>query len=350
MSASRLTVACCIATLGAGRSPSCSLSSPQDHCTVPAPNTSAPLAWRYSVRWCFGRSRAVGRPMIEQHRGVRNRRARQAERARRAVRRCPRPRPTRSRAFRSAGSRPRPVASTATLVLRHRRILPSAAGTRIARGGAVVDHEQLPREGVLRPALRRRGLKRGSRHVPVHTGVGSIFASCVRLLVGDQRAVAVLPAGLPEHLVAAEEGEVHAGIAGRLDVRALGARPVLVVADGQEGLVLADLGAEPVAVDAREVGDVVAVALQPADHRVLAVEEPVLLRRAPCREGPVVGDLVGATGRTTDVQAVAAVPVVRLPGRVRRLEQQVGPPVVVADDEEDVRASGGPSSRTSFAK
>ena len=66
---------------------------------------------------------------------------------------------------------------------------------------------------------------------------------------------------------------MHAGVAGRLDVRALGARPVLVVADGQEGLVLADLGAEPVAVDAREVGDVVAVALQPADHRVLAVED-----------------------------------------------------------------------------
>ncbi len=27
------------------------LSSPQAHCTVPAPNTSAPLGARYSVRW-----------------------------------------------------------------------------------------------------------------------------------------------------------------------------------------------------------------------------------------------------------------------------------------------------------
>ena len=27
------------------------LSRPQDHCTVPAPNTRAPLGARYSVRW-----------------------------------------------------------------------------------------------------------------------------------------------------------------------------------------------------------------------------------------------------------------------------------------------------------
>ena len=37
------------------------------------------------------------------------------------------------------------------------------------------------------------------------------------------------------------------------------AGPVLVVADGQEDLVLEDLAAAPVAVDAREVADVVAV-------------------------------------------------------------------------------------------
>ena len=59
MSASRLTVACCI--FGSGALPLGSvlpsphalvLSSPHAHCTVPAPNTSAPLGARSSVRWC----------------------------------------------------------------------------------------------------------------------------------------------------------------------------------------------------------------------------------------------------------------------------------------------------------
>ncbi len=41
MSASRLTVACFIEASGAGVPRSWSESSPHDHCTVPAPNTSA---------------------------------------------------------------------------------------------------------------------------------------------------------------------------------------------------------------------------------------------------------------------------------------------------------------------
>src|SRR5439155_15847241 len=78
----------------------------------------------------------------------------------------------------------------------------------------------------------------------------------LRLLVADQGAVrrarrvgAVLPAGLPERLVAAEEGQVDPGVAGGLDVGPLAAGPVLVVADGQEGPVLADLGPAAVAID-----------------------------------------------------------------------------------------------------
>ena len=47
MSANRFTVACCM--LRSGVPPA--LSSPHDHCTVPAPNTSAPLGARYSDRW-----------------------------------------------------------------------------------------------------------------------------------------------------------------------------------------------------------------------------------------------------------------------------------------------------------
>ena len=51
MSASRFTVACCIRESGAGAVPWTSWlsSSPQDHCTVPALNTRAPLGALYIV-------------------------------------------------------------------------------------------------------------------------------------------------------------------------------------------------------------------------------------------------------------------------------------------------------------
>ena len=55
-------------------------------------------------------------------------------------------------------------------------------------------------------------------------------------------------------------------------------------------------------------------------------------------EGPVVADLVRPAGGRTSVEAVAAPLVVRLPGGVRRLEQEVGGPFVVADHE--VRRAG----------
>ena len=55
MSASTFTVACCMAGSGGVRLPAspapAAWSRPNDHCTVPAPNTSAPLAARYKVRW-----------------------------------------------------------------------------------------------------------------------------------------------------------------------------------------------------------------------------------------------------------------------------------------------------------
>ncbi len=88
-------------------------------------------------------------------------------------------------------------------------------------------------------------------------------------------------------------------------------------------------------IDVGEVADVVAIALEPADHRVLGVEQPVLGRRIAGRERPVVADLVGVSGGSA-VQAVAAVLVVRLPGRVRGLDEEVGLAVVVANDECDM--------------
>ena len=71
------------------------------------------------------------------------------------------------------------------------------------------------------------------------------------------------------------------GVARQLDVGALLAGPVLVVADREEHLVLEELGAAAVAVDAARVADVVAVALEPPDHRVLGVEHEALSRPAP---------------------------------------------------------------------
>jgi hypothetical protein len=50
MSASRFTVACCMRLSAAADPRSWLLSSPQDHWTVPAPKTSAPLLARYRVR------------------------------------------------------------------------------------------------------------------------------------------------------------------------------------------------------------------------------------------------------------------------------------------------------------
>ncbi len=46
ISANKLIVACCIRASSEDEPLSCSPSKPQLHCTVPAPNTSAPLLWR----------------------------------------------------------------------------------------------------------------------------------------------------------------------------------------------------------------------------------------------------------------------------------------------------------------
>src|SRR4051794_28316508 len=60
MSASRLTVACCMTGSGGWLGGPCRdhafvVSRPHAHCTVPAPKTSAPLGARYSVRlWVTG--------------------------------------------------------------------------------------------------------------------------------------------------------------------------------------------------------------------------------------------------------------------------------------------------------
>ena len=61
MSASRLTVACCMSGLGAPLPPSCAPSSPHGHWMVPALKTSAPLARLWKTRECV----AVPGPYVE---------------------------------------------------------------------------------------------------------------------------------------------------------------------------------------------------------------------------------------------------------------------------------------------
>jgi hypothetical protein len=57
------------------------------------------------------------------------------------------------------------------------------------------------------------------------------YGVCDGSVLGSQR-------NFPEHVVAAEEREVHAGVAGRFDVGALRPRPVLVVPDRQKYFVV----------------------------------------------------------------------------------------------------------------
>src|SRR6185503_16633262 len=158
---------------------------------------------------------------------------------------------------------------------------------------------------------------------------------------------------LPEHFVAAEERQVDAGVARALDVGALLPRPVLVVADREErlrrdGTRQADgaAAAEAIGVDAGPVLRVVAVGLEPADHRVFAVEQPAALVVIARVERTVVADLRRAgrarvvaravVERAVAVEARAAVGeprvlVVGLPRRVGGLEEDVGLARIVAD-------------------
>ena len=130
---------------------------------------------------------------------------------------------------------------------------------------------------------------------------------------------------------------MDAGAARRLDVGALLRGPVFVVADGEKYFVRFDQCAATVGIDAAEIADVVAVRLEPADHRVFGVIDARLPSRA---EWPVVTDLVGRL-RAALIQAIAAVLVVRMPRGVGGLKQQIRRARVIANDEHDVAGASG---------
>ena len=93
------------------------------------------------------------------------------------------------------------------------------------------------------------------------------------VLVGDQRATvrcatinARLEARLPEDLIATPEGEIDARISRGLDVCYLAVGPILVMASIHEDLVVEQKGAIGGGIEAGNIGNVVAVLLQPIDR------------------------------------------------------------------------------------
>src|SRR5205085_729391 len=86
----------------------------------------------------------------------------------------------------------------------------------------------------------------------------------------------------------------------------------------------------------------VAVALEPADHRVFGIEEEIFGAVTAGVEGAVVGDFVGALAAAglIVVEALSAVVVVGLPGLVGGFVDDVGGGGVVADDEGDLAGTG----------
>ncbi len=181
------------------------------------------------------------------------------------------------------------------------------------------------------------------------------LGDCVRLLVGHERPVrgagrVGFPARLPVDLVSADEDQMHAGVARGLHIGALVSGPVFVVADRHEDLVVGERMPARPGIDPGDVGDVEAVALQPADRRIFAAEHEVLgagigADAVAGHERPVVADLVGAAVRAcrgvAAIEAGAAPAIIGVPGRVGGLEDDVARHAVTAHDEWNVAGAGG---------
>ena len=158
------------------------------------------------------------------------------------------------------------------------------------------------------------------------------------LFVANERSVrcicainARFPAGLEEDFVTAEECQIHTGCSGRFNIGALPARPVLIMRDRHENLVLSDQRAVAVGIYATEITEIVAVRLKPTNHWSFRGEQP----RVPIKyvERPVVADFVGAASRVSRVETVPTVVVVGVPGLVGRLHQDVGVAGIITHDK-----------------
>src|SRR5262249_45045395 len=159
----------------------------------------------------------------------------------------------------------------------------------------------------------------------------------VEVAVDRHGAVVGGETGVPVDGVGAEEGDVHAGVAGRGRGVVHAGRPVLRVPADDQRLVPQQLGGAPVDVDVGRVVDVGAGAVHRRDGGDVV---PEVGRGAAALVGGVEGGDAAGVGAfaahvVAVVGAVAAVLVVRLVGQHRGLHQQWGGAGVVADDERD---------------
>ena len=160
-------------------------------------------------------------------------------------------------------------------------------------------------EAVLRPAGRRVG--------PLVAGDLERIAPAVerirgRVPVVDELAVGAERGGLgpdvPQDRAGGEEDDVDAGVVGLDGGLALPQRPALVVAQGQQHLVLQQVAGMLLDGQVGGVGDVEAVLLGPPDQRVLQGEE--VARAVLRRVGPVIGDHPGPVADRVHVRRAAA--------------------------------------------
>ena len=186
-----------------------------------------------------------------------------------------------------------------------------------------------------------------SRLGPVHRRVAELTVVCDGIgapdRVGGRPVVDHVAVGterrrlepdLAVDRVGAEEREVHARVARLLPAVEHRLRPVLVVTERQERLVLLHQLAALVEVEARDVGDVEVQLLGAHDERELVADEVA---------GAVGHDVVRAVERDhlrplavpvrAEVERAATPPVVRLPGGDRVLDHVGGGARVVAHGE-----------------
>ena len=236
---------------------------------------------------CASRCRCRSPSRSRQHRrGVVGRRG-EPDRARPGGSRCRGPRPTRSPACPGGSVAVWPAASVATDVLRQKRILPSAAGTSIAPVAPSLTMKSVPVSAFSGLPPSAGGLKRGSRQVPVHVAAAGRSWRWRASPCSDQRAV-----GVPEPSMLFSQRVFQKTSLplkkARLTPASRAASTLARCAPDQysswptdrNALCSSSSAPRAVGVDAGRVADVVAVALEPADHRVLGVEDPVLAVRS----------------------------------------------------------------------
>src|SRR5262249_20393482 len=155
----------------------------------------------------------------------------------------------------------------------------------------------------------------------------------------------------PETFISTEEREVNSSSACGLNVRAFGTRPVFVVADHHVNLVVEHQASTSSCIDAREIADVITIVFQPTHDRILRSEykRQSLEREIQGMKGPVIANLESSIVDVVDTRRTIKATshrygirrgvggrlpfIVRLPGFVRRLEQDLRMIRIIPHDE-----------------